>query len=69
MKKLILLLIVGIFTNLSVLAKQTSPDLILFNGKIFTSDATQPNAEAIAIRGERILAIGSIEKIKSIECL
>ncbi|MDQ3750248.1 MAG: amidohydrolase [Acidobacteriota bacterium] len=66
MKKLILLIIFGISVNFSVLAKQTSPELILYNGKIFTSDAAQPNAEAIAIRGERILAIGSNEEIKKL---
>ncbi len=66
MKNLILLLIFGIFVNLSVLAKQTAPDLILFNGEIFTSDTKQPNAEAIAIRGERILAVDSNDEIKKL---
>ena len=66
MKNLILLLIIGIFVNFSVLAQQTAPDLILYNGKIFTSDTKQPNAEAIAIGGERILAVGSDEEIKKL---
>ena len=65
MKNLILILLVAISINLSVSAQtQTVPDLILYNGKIFTSDAEKPNAEAIAIRGERISAVGSNAEIK-----
>lgn len=41
----------------------TPPDLILFNGSVFTSNAAQPHAQAIAIRGERIVAVGSDEEI------
>ena len=66
MRNFTLLLIFGIFVNFSVLAKQTAPELILYNGKIFTSDAKQPNAEAIAIGGERILAVGSNDEIKKL---
>jgi len=48
----------------SLLAGQQSPpDLILLNGKIFTSDAAHPDLEALAIRGERIVATGTSEKI------
>ena len=46
----------------SLLAGQQSP-LILLNGKIFTSDAAHPYVEALAIRGERIVATGTSEKI------
>ncbi len=38
-------------------------DLILVNGTIFTSDTAQLYAQAIAIRGERILAVGTTEAI------
>lgn len=41
-----------------------APDLILVNGKIFTSDTTPPYAQAIAIQGERIAAIGTSEEMK-----
>jgi predicted amidohydrolase YtcJ len=34
-------------------------DLVLFGGKIFTADRAHPWAEAISIRGERILSVGS----------
>ena len=44
-------------------SQQSSPDLILLHSKIFTSDAAQPYVEALAIRGERIVATGTSEKI------
>ena len=34
-------------------------DTLIVNGRIATLDPKQPNAEAIAIRGERIVAVGS----------
>lgn len=43
--------------------QQSSPNLILFNGKIFTSNPKQPLVEAVAIRGERIAAIGNSKEI------
>jgi predicted amidohydrolase YtcJ len=46
-----------------VAGEQSPPDLILLNGKIFTSDAAHPYVEALAIRGERIIATGTSEKI------
>jgi predicted amidohydrolase YtcJ len=46
--------------------QQTPPDLILLNGKIFTSKDAQPYVEALAIRGERIIATGDSVKIKSL---
>ena len=36
-----------------------SPDIIITNGKIFTSDAKQLYTEAIAIKGNRIIARGN----------
>ena len=47
-----------------VLAQQPAPDWVLFNGKVFTSNAKQPHAEALAIRGERIVAVGSSQEIR-----
>jgi len=47
----------------SLTAQQTSPDLILFNGRVFTSNVTQLYVEALAIRGERILAAGTSKEI------
>ena len=38
-------------------------DLILTNGRIFTSDEGQPHAEAVAIRGNRILRVGTAPEV------
>jgi predicted amidohydrolase YtcJ len=46
--------------------QQAPPDVILVNGKIFTSDAAHPYVEALAIRGERLVATGTAEKIRSL---
>lgn len=38
-------------------------DLVIINGKVFTNDAENPIAEAVAMKGEMIVAVGSSEKI------
>ena len=38
-------------------------DLILYNGGIWTVDEAKPQAEALAIRGDRIVAVGTSEEI------
>ncbi len=40
-------------------------DLVIINGKVLTIDEANPTAEAIAVRGENIVAVGSTKKIKS----
>ena len=50
------------------LAAQQPPapaTLVLRNGKIVTVDAALPDAQAVAIRGDRIVAVGSNEAIQS----
>ena len=54
--------LLGAFAN----ARQSKPDLILLNGKIFTSDAAHPYVQALAIRGERILATGTTAQIEAL---
>ncbi|MGA8088789.1 MAG: amidohydrolase family protein [Terracidiphilus sp.] len=53
-------------SSLAAEAQQPAPDLVLLNGKIFTSIAAQPYVQAIAIRGDRITATGDSAKIKSL---
>jgi predicted amidohydrolase YtcJ len=43
--------------------QRSSPDLVLFNGNIFTSNASQPYVEALAIRGDRIVAAGTSKEV------
>jgi predicted amidohydrolase YtcJ len=40
-------------------------DLVLRNGKIVTMEAAQPEARAVAIRGGRILALGTEQQVRS----
>jgi hypothetical protein len=42
------------------------PDLILHNGHVITIDSGQPQAEAIAIAGDRIVAVGSNADVLSL---
>lgn len=52
--------------SLASAAQKPTPDLILLNGKIFTSNAAHPYVEALAIRGERITATGDSTKIRTL---
>lgn len=49
----------GLFLFTSFLAAQTKPTLILRHGRLWTANPQQPWAEAVAITGKRITAIGS----------
>ena len=49
----------------SAFAQQANPDLILFNGKVFTSVASAPFVEALAIRGDRIVATGDTTTVRA----
>lgn len=44
-------------------AQQAPPDLILSNGKIITVDEKFSIAQAVAIRGDRIVAVGTTQDI------
>ena len=41
-----------------------SADLVLINGKIITVDESDSIAQAVAVKGEKIIAVGTTEKIK-----
>jgi len=66
MKKILYVLLAYLMFFPSAYGQEQAADLILLNGKVFTSDPAQPKAEAIAIRGERILAVGSNDEIKKL---
>jgi predicted amidohydrolase YtcJ len=40
--------------------------LILYNGRIYTQDPQQPHATAVAIRDNRIVAVGSDDEVKAL---
>ena len=67
MKKtwLIVGLIVALgFLNISAQTKQKI-SLLLYNGKIFTADAQFSTAEAVAVDGEKIVAVGASKDLRA----
>src|SRR5947207_4510997 len=47
-------------------AAGAEPDLIVINGIVYTSDATQPRAEAFAVKNGRFVAVGSNADIRNL---
>ncbi len=45
---------------------QTRADLIITRGRVLTMDEARPRAEAVAIAGDQILAVGSAEEIAAL---
>src|SRR5579885_2372899 len=58
MKSAILLLFVSV---VCIMTAQTKPaaDLIITNAKVWTGDDAHPKAQAVAVLGDRIVAVGS----------
>lgn len=50
----------------AVLAAQSSADLVLTNGRIYTVDDAHPQATALAVRGGRVLFVGSDVEAKAL---
>lgn len=64
-KLLFLILIISIIISFSSCAQKKEPaDLVLRNGKIVTVDEGKPEAQALAVRGDIIVAVGSNRQIK-----
>jgi predicted amidohydrolase YtcJ len=55
-----------LFPAAALYSQQATPDLILLNGKIITVDDRFTVAQAVAIRGDRILAAGSTQEITQV---
>ena len=49
-------------TSASAVAPEPA-DLVLLSGKVWTGDPAHPEAEAIAVRGGRIVAVGASDEI------
>jgi hypothetical protein len=56
----------GLVAATSAQAAQTRPDVILHGATINTVDAQQPRAEAVAIAGDRLLAVGSNDEVMNL---
>jgi predicted amidohydrolase YtcJ len=47
-----------------VAAGEPEPAQILYNAQVFTAEYDHPYAEAVAVRGDRILAVGSLQTVE-----
>ncbi len=62
MKQFFALLVALMFSTLAL--TQAPADLVLINGKIWTVNDKQPETEAVAILGNRIVAVGSTQEVR-----
>jgi predicted amidohydrolase YtcJ len=62
MKTLYIFLLLNFFSGVTM--AQGFADLVLINGKIWTANDGRPEAQAVAVVGERIAAVGSTEEIR-----
>ncbi|MGC2236196.1 MAG: amidohydrolase [Pyrinomonadaceae bacterium] len=67
LKKLLIVSLVVTFCLPSLALAQTKQkiSLLLYNGKIFTADAQYSIAEAVAVDGEKIVAVGTTNELKA----
>jgi predicted amidohydrolase YtcJ len=59
----LLFLTLCVRTNSTLWAQTSSSERIFFQAKIFTGDEQNPYAEAVAIRGDQIVAVGSFPEV------
>lgn len=55
-----------VLASSTALSQPRSADLLLVNGKVWTVDRSRPEAQAIAVAGDRILAVGSNEAMRAL---
>ncbi|MBV8475151.1 MAG: amidohydrolase [Acidobacteria bacterium] len=53
------------FSMMAVAQRERAADLIISNAKVWTGDKTHPNADAVAILGDRIVAVGTLQEANS----
>jgi predicted amidohydrolase YtcJ len=63
MKNIIVSLSTIIMILTSSFAQKGKADLVIINGKVFTIDENKPFANAVAIKGENIIAVGTTKEI------
>jgi hypothetical protein len=64
MKTFICLILVTIVIYTNAFAFQINADLIVVNAKVRTMDAARPEAQAFAVMGNKIVAVGSNDEIR-----
>ena len=65
MKRVLLAAVAAIFPFIAS-AQDAAPDLIVHHGRVFTADPSHRWAEAVAIRGNRIVAVGRTTEIAAL---
>jgi predicted amidohydrolase YtcJ len=63
MKIIIISLLSIIMINTGSVSPKDKADLVIINGKVLTMDKENPSAEAVAVRGERIIAAGTNDEV------
>ena len=66
MKNIIISLSIIIMIIISSYNKKEKADLVIINGKVLTIDRDNPVAEAIAVKAEKIIAVGTTKEISSL---
>src|SRR5688572_19179719 len=56
--------VIGLFGAVAPAGQQTPVDLVVVNAKVLTVDATNTQAEAVAIRGNTFAAVGTTDAIR-----
>ncbi len=64
--RIVLALLAVIFMGLPTQAAPEHVDRVFVNGKIWTADDAHPLAEALAVSGDRIIAVGSNKEIRAL---
>ncbi len=66
LKKLFALTLISLFIlpNLTFAQSESDVDLLLYNGKIFSADGKGTIHQAVAIKGEKIFAVGNTEQLR-----
>ncbi len=59
-----LLFLAGLILSLISCGRREMADLVLVNGVVWTGKPEKPWAEAVAVKGDKIIAVGTTEKIK-----
>lgn len=64
MKRILVIVLAFLF---AACAKETPADLIIFGGPIYSVDEKNPNPEAVAVRGDSIVFVGSLKDAQKLK--
>jgi predicted amidohydrolase YtcJ len=59
-------IIVLVLSLFAVSCATSAPDLVLAGGRVFTADTSRPWADAVAIRGDRIVSVGPDAEVRKL---